>query len=76
VSDTYAECAAAVVRLLEDRNERQRLALAGRERMLSHHDWGRSMQRLDRAIERCLAEFDSRRASEGSKRAFQGVIAD
>ena len=55
VATTHEEHAAAALRILEDRNERQRLAAAGRSRMLSHHDWGRSMQRLDRVIERCLA---------------------
>jgi sugar transferase (PEP-CTERM/EpsH1 system associated) len=54
VATTYEQHAAAVLRILEDRDERQRLAVAGRARMLSHHDWGRSMQRLDRVIERCL----------------------
>ena len=55
VATTPEEHAAAALRILEGRNERQRLAAAGRSRMLSHHDWGRSMQRLDRVIERCLA---------------------
>jgi sugar transferase (PEP-CTERM/EpsH1 system associated) len=57
VAGTPEEHAAAVLRVLEDRNERLRLAVAGRARMLSHHDWPRSMERLDRAIERCLAGF-------------------
>ena len=39
-----------------DRPSAQRLARAGRARMLSHHAWDRSMQRLDGIIERCLAE--------------------
>jgi sugar transferase (PEP-CTERM/EpsH1 system associated) len=54
VADTHEEHALAVLRILDDRSERHRLAIAGRERMLAHHDWGRSMQRLDRVIERCL----------------------
>lgn len=57
VASAYDDHAAAALRVLEDRNERQRLAAAGRDRMLSHHDWGRSMQRLDGIIERCLSEF-------------------
>ena len=55
VADTHAEHAAAALRILDDRGERRRLALAGRSRMLSHHEWGRSMQRLDGIIGRCLA---------------------
>jgi sugar transferase (PEP-CTERM/EpsH1 system associated) len=54
VADDAADVAAAVLRLLENPAERQRLAVAGRERMLSHHAWPRSMQRLDAIIERCL----------------------
>jgi hypothetical protein len=55
VSDSPHDYAQALLRLMGDPAERQRLALAGRERMLSHHAWDRSMQRLDRIIERCLA---------------------
>ncbi len=56
VADTPAEYAHAIQRILEDTVERQRLATAGRERMLSHHAWASSMRRLDRIIERCLAQ--------------------
>lgn len=45
----------SILRIQEDAAERQRLAVAGRQRMLSHHSWDQSMQRLDRIIERCLA---------------------
>jgi sugar transferase (PEP-CTERM/EpsH1 system associated) len=55
VARTPEQHALAVLRILDDREERARLAAAGRARMLSHHDWGRSMKRLDRIIERCLA---------------------
>jgi sugar transferase (PEP-CTERM/EpsH1 system associated) len=44
----------AIARLLESPAERQRLALAGRARMLSHHAWARSMTRLDGIVERCV----------------------
>ncbi len=44
----------AILRILGNSVERRRLAVAGRERMLSHHSWHRSMQRLDLIIERCL----------------------
>jgi sugar transferase (PEP-CTERM/EpsH1 system associated) len=76
VANTHAEWAAAVLRILQDRDERQRVALAGRERMLSHHDWERSMRRLDLTIERCLAEFRSRRARDRGKGVFEGAVAD
>jgi sugar transferase (PEP-CTERM/EpsH1 system associated) len=57
VGNTAEECAAAVLRILEDRRERARLAAAGRSRMLSHHAWDRCMQGLDHVIERCMATF-------------------
>jgi glycosyltransferase involved in cell wall biosynthesis len=50
--DEYAE---AILRILDDPVERQRLSRAGRARMLSHHAWDKSMRRLDGIIDRCLA---------------------
>ncbi len=58
--DDYAR---AIQHVIEDPAMRQRLSAAGRERMLSHHDWGRSMQRLDRIVERCLSRRGSVRRS-------------
>ena len=55
VGATPEEYAAAILRILGDPAERKRLSRAGRERMLSHHAWDKSMQRLDAIIERCLA---------------------
>ena len=55
VADSAYEQANAVLQILENPAERQRLANAGRNRMLSHHKWEQSMQRLDRIVERCLA---------------------
>jgi hypothetical protein len=55
VADTPADCARAILRILDNPAERNRLAVAGRERMLSNHAWPNSMRRLDGIIERCLA---------------------
>jgi sugar transferase (PEP-CTERM/EpsH1 system associated) len=52
-ASTVDEYQAALLRIIEDPAERQRLSIAGRERMLSHHAWERSMQRLDGIIDRC-----------------------
>jgi sugar transferase (PEP-CTERM/EpsH1 system associated) len=49
--------AALILQILEQPQERMRLARAGRARMLSNHDWGKSMQRLEQIIERCLSRF-------------------
>jgi len=57
VAATPREYAEALLRLVEQPEERARLAQAGRERMLSHHAWPRSMKRLDAIIDRCLARY-------------------
>jgi len=57
VASTPEEHAAAALRILNDPSERQRLAAAGRARMLSHHEWGLSMQLMDRIIDRGIREF-------------------
>jgi sugar transferase (PEP-CTERM/EpsH1 system associated) len=52
-ASTVDEYQVALLRIIEDPTERQRLSIAGRERMLSHHAWEQSMQRLDGIIARC-----------------------
>jgi len=59
VADTPADIAAATLQMMSDPATRQRFALAGRARMLSHHAWDKSMQRLDRIIERCVESRSS-----------------
>ncbi|CAN5730041.1 TIGR03087 family PEP-CTERM/XrtA system glycosyltransferase [soil metagenome] len=60
ISETPEETCQAILRIVENPDERRRLALAGRERMLSHHAWPRSMQRLDGIIERCIHAHPAR----------------
>lgn len=55
VASTPEEYASAILQVIEAPVERRRLALAGRARVLSHHGWERSMQRLDGIIERCVS---------------------
>lgn len=57
VAETPDEYARAVLSIMENRSLRVRLSQAGRARMLSHHAWPRSMQRLDGIIERCVSGF-------------------
>lgn len=64
VASTPQEYAAAIMRILDAPAERRRLAIAGRERMLSHHAWQSSMHRLDGIIERCLS---TRRHPDGAR---------
>lgn len=44
-----------ILRLLEAPDLRERMSIAGRERMLSNHDWAGSMARLDGIIDRALS---------------------
>lgn len=57
VADTPEEYARLILQIVENPLERERLANAGRQRMLSHHAWPHSMERLDRIIERCIKNF-------------------
>ena len=49
---TPEEHTTAILRIVQNRAERTRLSNAGRARMLSHHSWVKSMQRLDGIIAR------------------------
>ena len=66
VADAPQALADAVLRIVENPAERARLAQSGRERMLSHHAWPRSMQRLDGIIERCVSAFAGRQTPSQS----------
>jgi hypothetical protein len=57
VADSASDITQAILRIAENPDERLRLAVAGRQRMLSHHAWPRSMQRLDGIIQRCCATY-------------------
>lgn len=54
VADTISEQVDAILRVLDSASERERLSRAGRERMLSQHQWEHSMERMDKIIERFL----------------------
>ncbi len=47
VADSADDIANCALRLMQDNVERERLSVAGRSRMLSHHHWPHSMERLD-----------------------------
>jgi sugar transferase (PEP-CTERM/EpsH1 system associated) len=61
VADDAPTCAQAVLKIMKDRNERQRLSDAGRMRVKSHHHWPNSMRRMEAILERAMA----RRYQEG-----------
>lgn len=50
--NTYAD---ACLRIMSAPDERSRLSVSGRERMLTHHDWQASMRRLETIVEHVLA---------------------
>ena len=55
VADNAADTARCVLQILESPAERERLAGAGRERVLTHHAWPQSMKRVDDLISQCVA---------------------
>ena len=62
VASGAQEYADAIFRILDNRQERDRLSLAGRSRMLSHHAWKASMRRLDQIIARCASGARTQRS--------------
>lgn len=62
VADSADDIAGAVLRIVGDPLERARLSAAGRARMLTHHAWPQSMQRLDAILQRCRLTFGARQA--------------
>ena len=52
VASKPAEWVAAIEEILGSAALRQKLAIAGRERVLSHHSWAASMRRLDGIVEK------------------------
>jgi sugar transferase (PEP-CTERM/EpsH1 system associated) len=64
IADTPQDNCDAILRLLTDPQERDRLARAGRARALTSHAWVNSMKRLDAIIERCLAAYQPHRQLE------------
>ncbi len=71
VADTPEDTCAAILRVLGDPQERTRLAVAGRERVLTHHSWAHSMQRLDGIIQRCVTDFAARRLSDSNSNSLR-----
>ena len=63
VADTPQQIADAVLQVVENPAERARLAQAGRQRVLSNHDWAESMKRLDALIAGCVATYAKARPS-------------
>lgn len=54
IADTPVEYANALVKLMRNPADRQQLADAGRQRMLTHHQWHLSMQQLDSIVQQCI----------------------
>lgn len=59
VADTAQELVRAIMGIVDDPAERNRLAVAGRQRMLTRHAWPQSMARLDKIIDRAVRNFST-----------------
>ncbi len=70
-ADDPATFASAVLGLLEDPAARTRLAVAGRNRILSHHSWASSMLRLDALLERAVRVYSGGRARNSDAAAVR-----
>jgi hypothetical protein len=60
VADTPQAYAQAILAIVDNPAERDRLAAQGRQRMLTHHAWPRSMARLDGLIDRGIRNYSER----------------
>ena len=54
IAKSPAEYVTALVKLMRNPGYRQQLAEAGRQRMLTHHQWHLSMQQLDSIMQQCI----------------------
>jgi sugar transferase (PEP-CTERM/EpsH1 system associated) len=72
-ADTVDEQVIAILAILDRPQERVRLAVEGRARVLSHHAWNRSMKRLDAIIDRCVAQCRRPTASASAGRSREPV---
>ena len=66
VANTPQEYADAVLSIIENPGERARLAHSGRQRMLSHHAWTKSMERLDKMVFRAIENFKKKRETSNA----------
>lgn len=74
-ADSVDEQVEAIASLLERPQERLHFATAGRARMLSHHSWDRSMERLDAIVARCIAEHGRRMPGRITPQRWQSPSA-
>ncbi len=61
---TAEEYITQISSLFDDEAKRDRLAQAGRQRVISHHNWPRAMALFDEAIERCLVEAGRKKSQK------------
>ncbi len=57
VADSPQDYVLAILTIISSPAERERLAQAGRQRMLSHHAWPRAMARLNGLIDRSIRNY-------------------
>jgi len=59
---TNEEYAEEIMSIFADGNKRDQISKAGRERVLSHHNWKRGMEMMDECIDRTIKEFNKKGA--------------
>ena len=68
--DGTAETAEAILRILGNAAERQRIACAGRARVESHHSWPKVMEKLDDIVVKAAAK----RSRSGTDQAAESIL--
>jgi len=58
-ADNPSEYASKLINLMESKPFRTQYALAGRERMLSHHSWQKSMKKMESLVLGCVKKTNS-----------------
>ncbi len=73
VASSPEEYVACISRLLDQQEERQRFANAGRARMLSHHSWDYAMREMDTNIIRCVRKQPNEQHFELRERGIKNT---
>lgn len=67
-ASTASQYRDAILRMLDDPGERQRVSEAGRQRVLSRHNWDASLRKLETLIEDCMSRARATAGLDGRSR--------
>jgi sugar transferase (PEP-CTERM/EpsH1 system associated) len=67
-ASTASQYRDAILRMLDAPQERQKFSEAGRQRVLSHHNWDASLRKLETLIEDCMSRCRAPAGPDGRSR--------